>query len=285
MKNGPILLDGAIGTSLWNKSGDHSPVWIYNIEKPDIVAQLHQEYIDAGSEIIMANTFAANRPSVERSSDYTVRDVVSSAVRIAKEAAAGRVKVGLSIGPLPTLIEPYGPLSQEEASEIFAEQISSGMSKKPDLIYMQTFFDLEMLKIAVREAAKYDVPMFCSMSFEKRSRTIMGNSVAQMVEVLTPLGVEAIGLNCSLGPDAALPVMREFREVTDLPLILKPNVGTSVSSAPGKEAQMKYYDAETFVNDLLPALDIGITYLGGCCGSDPTYIALLREKLQAKGSI
>ena len=136
MKNGPILLDGAIGTSLWNKSGDHSPVWIYNIEKPDIVAQLHQEYIDAGSEIIMANTFAANRPSVERSSDYTVRDVVSSAVRIAKEAAAGRVKVGLSIGPLPTLIEPYGPLSQEEASEIFAEQISSGMSKKPDLIYM-----------------------------------------------------------------------------------------------------------------------------------------------------
>nr|MCR5715250.1 homocysteine S-methyltransferase family protein [Lachnospiraceae bacterium] len=126
----PVLLDGAIGTSIWAKVEDKLPVWTYNITRPDVVEELCHEYIAAGSKMILANTFGANRIAVERASDYQVVDVVSAAVRIAKKAAEGTdVKVCLSIGPLSQFMEPYGDLEEEEAADIFHEQIDAGMSE------------------------------------------------------------------------------------------------------------------------------------------------------------
>lgn len=281
MKRDIILLDGAGGTSLWNMAEAQGfakdPVWKYNVDHPELVEKLAEDYIAAGSQIIYTNTFGANGPAVARSSDYSVAEVVSAGVRIAKKAAAGTgVKVALDVGPLSILMEPYGDLTQEEAEEIFREQIGAGMAEHPDLIVLETFMDLEMLKVAAGVAKSYGVPVLCTMTFEARGRTMMGNRVEDIVEELTELGVDGVGLNCSLGPVDALPIIREFAEQTELPLVFKPNAGKPVLAEDG--SVISPYSAQDFADDVAPVLDL-VTYLGGCCGSSPEYISTLRKQL------
>ena len=282
MKKEITLLDGAVGTSLWKKAEDRGlekvPVWRYNIEHPELVFELCREYIDAGSKIILGNTFGANRDSVRRASDHSAGEVVREGIKICKEAAKGTdVRVGLSIGPLSTLLEPYGDTTEEEATEIFSEQISAGMDAGADIICIQTFMDVEMTKLAAKVAKSYSVPVFCTMTFEKVGKTIMGNSVRDCIEALEPLGVDAIGMNCSLGPDLALPVIREFKENTNLPLIFKPNAGKPKMSPDGKT--VTDYDAKVFAKEIAPALEF-VDYVGGCCGCDPEYVRELNKLLK-----
>ena len=278
----PILLDGAGGTSLWNMAEEQGfakdPVWKYNVDHPELVKRLAESYIEAGSQIIYTNTFGANRHAVARSSDYTVEQVVSAGVRIAKEAAAGSgVRVALDVGPLSVLMEPYGDLSEEEVAEIYREQIGAGVSEGPDLIVLETFMDLEMLKVATAVAGSYGLPVLCTMTFEARGRTMMGNRVEDIAEELSDLGVDGIGLNCSLGPVEAIPIIRAFAENTDLPLVFKPNAGKPVLAEDG--GMVSPYSAADFAADVEPVLDI-VTYLGGCCGSDPDYIRELKRVIE-----
>lgn len=275
-KNKIVLLDGAVGTSLWAKTGDNKPVWRYNIERPDAVSELCREYMDAGAQILLCNTFSANAGMVKHS-PYSVKDVVSAGVRIVKEAVKGTdVQVALSAGPLSMLLEPYGDLTEEEAAAMYREQLGAGMAEGPDLIMLQTFMDVEMMRVAATEAKRFGVPVFCTMTFEKVGKTIMGNSVEDVIRTLEPLGIDGIGMNCSLGPDLAVPVIRQFVGKTSLPLVFKPNAGKPVLSADGKTETP--YDAATFVKDVLPALDF-VSYIGGCCGSDPSYIRGLKKEV------
>ncbi len=270
------LLDGALGTCLWAKAEKQLPVWRYNIENPEIVSELHREYINAGSDIILTNTFSANRDAVSKS-PYSVEEVVKAGVKLAKEAVTGtNVKVAMSIGPLTELLEPYGDLEEDEAIEIYQEQIGAGIDENPDYILLETFMDIEMLKIAVSVANEYDIPVFCTMSFDKNGKTIMGNSVKDMIDGLSELKVAAVGLNCSLGPDLALPVIAQFKQYTDLPLIFKPNAGIQTIKD-GKN--VTEFSAESFVDNVLKSVDHGVKYLGGCCGSAPEYIELLKSKM------
>jgi 5-methyltetrahydrofolate--homocysteine methyltransferase len=138
--------------------------------------------------------------------------------------------------------------------------------------------DVEMMRVAATVAKRYGIPVFCSMTFDKRGRTMMGNTVARVVEELEPLGIEAIGMNCSLGPVEALGVIRSFAEETDLPLVFKPNAGLPVLRDDG--TMVSDYDAARFVAEVLPALADGrVKYVGGCCGTDPDYIRALGEAL------
>ncbi len=281
MKQGITLMDGAVGTSLWAKAEARGwkkdPVWRYNIEHPEIVAELALEYADAGAEIILANTFGANGPAVKRSSSFDPADVVAHGVRTVREALRGRgVKIALSAGPLSALMEPYGDLTEEDTAQIYRGMLSAGVKEGPDIILLQTFMDLAMLRVAAAEAKRFDLPVFCCLTFERRGKTMMGNSVGDMIEELTPLGVDAVGMNCSLGPDLALPVIREFAEATDLPLVFKPNAGKPILSADGGTTTA--YSAETFAEEIAPALDI-VDYAGGCCGSDPSYIRALAARM------
>lgn len=283
MKQNVTVLDGAGGTMLWNmaeaQGGAKDPVWKYNVDHPELVKKLAESYIDAGSQIIYANTFGANCHAVARSSDYTVEQVVSAGVRIAKDAAAGTgVKVALDVGPLSMMMEPYGDLTEEEVEEIYREQIGAGMSEDPDLIVLETFMDLEMLKVAASVAKSYGVPVLCTMTFEARGRTMMGNRVEDIVEELSGIGVDGVGINCSLGPVDALPIIREFAEHTDLPLVFKPNAGKPVLAEDG--SVISPYSAKDFADDVAPVLDL-VTYLGGCCGSDPDYIRELKKTIEA----
>lgn len=274
-----VLLDGAIGTGLWEKADDKVPVWRYNIENPAIVKELAREYAEAGSQIIHTNTFSANRISLQRS-DYTVTQVVSAAVRLAKEALGDSAKASLDIGPLPMLMEPYGDLTEEEAFEMFDEQISAGVTEKPDLITLETFSDADMLRIAAEAAAKHGLPIFTMMTFTEVGKTIMGHSVERFIETIADLPVTAVGLNCSLGPDKAMPIIASFRQYTDLPLIFKPNAGKPILAEDGSEKVQ--YDVDTFVEDSMPALEHDVKYIGGCCGSSPAYIRALKNKIFEK---
>ena len=271
-----VLLDGAIGTGLWEKADDKVPVWRYNIENPAIVKELAREYAEAGSQIIHTNTFSANRITLQRS-DYTVTQVVSAAVRLAKEALGDSAKASLDIGPLPMLMEPYGDLTEEEAFEMFDEQISAGVTEKPDLITLETFSDADMLRIAAEAAAKHGLPIFTMMTFTEVGKTIMGHSVERFIETIADLPVTAVGLNCSRGPDKAVPIIASFRQYTDLPLIFKPNAGKPILAEDGSEKVQ--YDVDTFVEDSMPALEHDVKYIGGCCGSSPAYIRALKNKI------
>lgn len=273
-----VLLDGAVGTSLWETTDDKVPVWRYNIEKPDIVSQLINEYYEAGSKIILANTFSANGPSVA-DSGYTVEQIVSLAMEIAHGALDGKdAKIALSVGPLTGLLKPFGNISEEEAVEIFTEQIEAGVKGKPDVIFLQTFMDLKMMQIAARIARKHDIPLFCSFSFvksakDKGSRTMMGNSIDDILKGLAEFKPDAVGLNCSLGPEMALPIIEEYSQKTDIPLIFKPNAGKPTLEGGSQ------FDYDTFAEDIAKAACVpGVKYIGGCCGSNAKYIEALRKK-------
>lgn len=271
MKKTITLMDGATGTRLWELAAaagfDRTPTWRYNLEHPELVEQVAKEYIAVGSKILCSNSFAANRMELSHFPDApAVGEVVAAAVRIDKAAAAGTdVKVALDIGPLPRMMEPYGELTEEEAEECFAEILAGGMQAEPDLIFFETFNSLDMMCAAVKAAKRYAVPILCSMSFERHGKTLMGDSPEDIAETLEELGVDAVGLNCSFGPKAALPVIRTFAEHTKLPLILKPNVDEGTT-------------AELFAQELSGALEL-VDYIGACCGSDPAYIAKLNELL------
>ncbi len=276
------LLDGAAGTSLWHYADEagikNEPVWKYSIEHPELVEKLTKEYLTAGSQIIQSNTFGANGPAIKRSSNYAPADVITESVKIAKAALAGTdAKISLPFGPLSVLLEPYGDLEENECAEIFDEVIKPGVKAGADLVVLETFMDIEMMKIAAGVAKKYDIPVFCSMTFENAGRTMMGNSVQDVIDGLAPIGVDAIGMNCSLGPEQALPIIREFSEKTDIPLLFKPNAGKPVLNSDGTSTAP--IGPEEFARLLKPSFDI-VSYIGGCCGSDPSYIAEIKKCLQ-----
>ena len=283
MKKDLILMDGAVGTSLWAKAEargiEKVPVWRYNLEHPELICELTKEYLDAGAKLILTNTFGANGPMVKRASEYDPSTVISEGVRLVKDTLRGSdAKTVLSIGPLTAMMEPFGELTEEEAAEHFRLMLDAGMKEGPDLILIQTFIDLAMMEVAAREAVKYGVPVFTCMTFEKKGRTMFGNSVEDVIETLTPLGISGIGLNCSLGPDLAVPVMKEFVGKTDLPLVFKPNAGKPILAADGTTKTS--FDVNEFVEDIAPALQF-VDYIGGCCGSDPSYIRALKARIEA----
>ena len=267
-----ILLDGAFGTSLWKKAGERGiekvPTWRYNIEHPELIRELVSEYKEAGSEIIQANTFSANCFSL-KGTGYEVSEVIKAGVRCTKEALSGTgVKTFLSCGPLPVMIEPYGDTEESEAADCYREIFEAAVTEAPDIITLETFMDLNMLRIALCEAKKTGLPVFCTMTFEKSLRTVMGNTIEDICRVLSDGGADAVGMNCSLGPDEAFPVIKRFSECTSLPLIYKPNAGL-----PGDSS----FDKKGFADSVMPAVQY-VSYLGGCCGTDPAYIKELAAR-------
>lgn len=288
MKKTITLLDGATGTSLWALSDNKNPVWTYNLDNPGLVKKLFKDFADVGAEIISANTFGANRPAVEASSDMPVLEVVKAAVRLARQAREEKIqedsrfsglKIALDFGPMSSLLEPWGDLTYDDCRAAYAEILAAGMSEGPDMIFLMTFMDLDMLRIAAEEALKYDVPVFATMSFTEHGRTIMGNSPEDMIEALEPLGISALGVNCSLGPDKALPILKDFAAHTDLPLIFKPNAGIPILSEGGGSAVP--CTPESFADAFVPALEYA-SYVGGCCGTDPVYLKAIKNRIDAQ---
>ncbi|MBO4914237.1 MAG: homocysteine S-methyltransferase family protein, partial [Oscillospiraceae bacterium] len=243
--------------------------------RPELLREIHKEYIAAGCEVIYANTFGANALKLARTGEDPSR-VIAAGVTAAKEAAAGTdVKVALDIGPLGELLEPLGTLSFERAYELFREAAVAGEKAGADMAVIETMTDLYEAKaalLAVKENTA--LPVFVTMSFEENGRTFTGCTVASMARTLTGLGANAIGLNCSLGPDKLAPLLRELCENTPLPVIAKPNAGL-----PDPIDGHYDMDAETFADTLAPLLDAGVGIFGGCCGTSPEFLRAVAERL------
>ena len=278
-KNDIILLDGAMGTMLQAAglpAGELPEVW--NITHPETVAGIQRQYVEAGSRVIYANTFGANRHKTA-DSGYSVAQLVEGGIRAARAAARGTdTRVALDVGPIGALLEPLGTLSFDEAYDIYKEMVVAGEAAGADLVIFETMSDLYEVKAAVLAAKENtSLPVWVTMTFEASGRTFVGVTVPAMALTLTGLGVDALGFNCSLGPKELLPMVEELRRWTDLPIILKPNAGL-----PDPATGAYTITPEAFAAEMEHALELGVSILGGCCGTRPDFIAALAERLAGK---
>lgn len=270
-----VLLDGAMGTMLQAKGMEMGIVpETLNITKPEWIVDIHQSYVEAGSNIVYANTFGANRYKM-KDTGYSVDELIGAAINNAKKAVEGTgCKVALDIGPIGQLLEPTGSLSFEEAYDIFKEEVVAGQDA--DLIVIETMSDLLEIKAAVLAAKENsNVPVMATMSFENNMRTFTGCSVSAMSMTLEGLGVDALGVNCSLGPKDLLPIVEEISKWTNLPIVVKANAGLP-------DPVTNKYDVlpEEFADICQQMIKYGVKYLGGCCGTNPDYIANLKDMLE-----
>mgnify|MGYP000843596827 FL=1 len=277
MESKITILDGAMGTMLQKaglKPGEHPEVFGYN--NPNIVIDIHKKYIEAGSDIVYTNTFGANSHKLS-GCELSVDEAVKSAVHCAKEAAKeSAVKVALDVGPIGELLEPLGTLAFEEAYEVYKELMIAGEKYGVDLIVCETFTDLYDVKAAVLAAKENTkLPIWVTMSYEESGRTFTGTIIPSMALTLEGLGVDAMGFNCSLGPLQMRGFIEELRQWTKLPIILKPNAGLPdpISGA---------YDlsGDDFAKHMETLSGLDVSVMGGCCGTDPEYINLLKEALK-----
>ena len=269
-----ILLDGATGT-LIQKSGvkyDHVPE-VLNITHPELIESFHRRYIDAGSDIVYANTFGANAYKLQ-DSGYSVEEIIGAGVKIARKAVEGTdALVALDIGPIGQLLEPAGSMKFDEAYEYYKQQILAG--KDADVIVFETMTDLYELKAAVLATKENcDKPILTTMTFERNGRTFTGVSPACAAVTLTGLGVDALGVNCSLGPDELEPVVSEMSKYTNLPLVIKANAGL-----PDPNSNEYNIMPDKFAECVCSLLKYGVKVIGGCCGTNPDYIAKIKSEV------
>lgn len=270
-----ILLDGAMGTMLQRKGMEVGTVpETLNILKPEWIIDIHKSYIEAGADIIYANTFGANRYKME-GTGFSVQELIGAAINNAKEAAKGTdTLVALDLGPIGQLLEPTGSMTFEEAYDIYKEEVLA--AKGADVIVIETMTDLMETKAAVLAAKENtDLPVITTMTFEANKRTFTGCSVSAMCLTLQGLGIDAIGVNCSLGPKELLPIVEEISNWTSLPIVVKANAGL-----PDPVTNTYNVSAQEFAQICREMLNFGAKVLGGCCGTTPEYIKNLKVMLE-----
>lgn len=270
-----VFLDGGMGTQLQKrglKPGQKPE--LAALEMPEVLTAIHAEYAAAGADLLLANTFGANARKLA-GTGYTVQQVVTASLDCARKAAQpSGALVGLDIGPLGELLAPAGTLPFEEAYASFAEIVRAGVQGKADFVFLETMTDLYELKAAILAAKENsNLPVFVSMSFESRGRTFTGCTVESYGVTAAGLGADAIGINCSLGPAEILPfAQRLCRTVpAHIPVFVKPNAGL-----PNPDGSYNL-DADEFAREMQAYTSIGISMVGGCCGTTPDYIAKLHQ--------
>ena len=271
-----LVLDGAMGTMLQDVLPAGAAPETLNVTNPDAVLAVHRAYVQAGADVVTANTFGANR--LKYHGEAPLRAVIESAVRTAKRS--GAKAVALDVGPTGALLTPFGTCPVEEAIDAFREQISLGVEAGADLVLIETMTDLLEAKAALLAAKEVtDKPVFVSMSFEAKGRTFLGTDAAAAAVTLSDLGADAVGVNCSLGPESLLPIVDTFLKYAAVPVLVQPNAGLPLMHD-GKTV----YDvtAQDFASSVGRMLDRGVTIVGGCCGTSPEYIRLLRRETDAR---
>ena len=279
-----IIFDGAMGTMLQKKGLQLGQCpEIFNVENPEVIKFIHQGYIEAGAKVITTNTFGANEKKL-RNTKYSVEEIVKAAVKIAKDAIGEKeAYVALDIGPIGELLEPMGTLSFDEAYEIFKRQVLVGVENGVDLILLETMTDLYELKAAILAVKENcNLPIFATMTFESNNRTFTGCTPEAMVLTLEGLGVDALGVNCSLGPKELIPIVERITSISNLPVMVQANAGLP-KIRDGKtvfDISTKEFaeGAETFFN-------LGVSIIGGCCGTTFDYIKEVKEKLNNRSLV
>lgn len=271
-----LFFDGGMGTLLQKEGllpGELPEVW--NIERPEVIQNIHKNYFKAGSDIVLTNTFGANRVKFH-SDTYSLREVVENAVenvRSAANAAFDNSKeyyVALDVGPTGKLLKPMGDLDFEDAYDVFKEVMLIGAKAGVDLIHIETMSDTYEVKAAVLAAKENtNLPVFATLIFDEKGKLLTGGDVPAVVALLEGLHVDALGINCGMGPKQMIPILQEIAKYTSLPIIVKPNAGL-----PKQKNGETYYDVtpEVFANALQEIVQNGACVIGGCCGTTPEHI-------------
>ena len=274
---GFTLIDGAMGTELQKRGLKTGALpELLNLTEPDMVRAVHREYVNAGADIITANTFGAN--SRKLGSGARVREVIAAGIRLAREAGAGRV--ALDLGPTGAMLAPMGTMNFEEAYGLYREQVMAGAEAGADLAIIETMSDLLEAKaalLAVKENSR--LPVFVTMTFDRDGRTFLGTSPAVAAVTLSALGADAVGINCSLGPEEIEPFAAQMLEWSSVPVVVQPNAGL-----PDATSGETVYPVgpEEFARCVGRMLDAGVTVAGGCCGTTPEHIRLLRAEMDRR---
>ena len=261
------LLDGAMGTKLNGKYRLGECPELLNLTNGELIRSIHAEYVQAGAEIIYSNTFGANSLKLKGAN---LKDVVGAGVGLAKAAAQGRALVALDVGPLGEMLEPIGALTFERAYDLFLEVMQEGQRAGADVIAIETIADLQEMRAAVLAAKTTGLPVLATMTFTASGNTFTGCTPEAAAVTLTSLGVDAVGANCSVGPVELIPIAKRILAVTDLPVVIKANAGMPRSDGG--------YDigVEEFCRAYEELADMGVTVIGGCCGTTPDYIKGLK---------
>ena len=281
-----LYFDGGMGTLLQSKGlkpGELPEVW--NLEHTEEIVDIHRQYYEAGSDIVLTNTFGANALKFH-DSKYALKDIVTAAVANVKKAASlgvhdGReVYTALDIGPTGKLLKPMGDLAFEDAYEAFKEVVKYGEDAGVDLIHIETMSDTYEVKAAVLAAKENtDLPVFATMIFDKKGKLLTGGDVPSVVAMLEGLRVDALGINCGMGPEQMLPILSEIMEYTSIPVIVKPNAGL-----PKQRDGEVYYDVvpRQFAQTMQKVLQLGASVIGGCCGTTPEHIRVMIQGVQSR---
>ncbi|WP_346676973.1 homocysteine S-methyltransferase family protein [Erysipelatoclostridium sp. An173] len=284
LKKEILVFDGAMGTQLQEaglKAGEIPEC--LNITHPELIQSIHQKYLNAGADFITTNTFGANALKM-KDVNYSLKEIIEAAIDNAKAAQKNTNRqnnsyIALDIGPIGQLLEPMGTLSFDQAYEIIKEQVLLAKDKV-DLVLLETMTDIYEVKagvLAVKENS--DLPVFVTMTYETNQRTLSGCDPVTMVNILEGLNVDALGINCSLGPVELTPIINEVLKTASLPVILQPNAGLPCLVA-GKTCYNM--DSDTFVAESIKHVKNGVRIIGGCCGTTPEFIAKLKKAIPAK---
>lgn len=266
------MLDGGMGTMLQAYGLEPGePPALLAVTNPELITSIHRQYVEAGADILYANTFGTNRYKLE-GYGYSPGQIIDSAIKAARAACKEDTLVALDVDPLGELLEPMGTLTFEEAYDAFCEVVKQGEASGADLIVIETMTDLYEVKAAVLAAKEQtNLPVMVSMTFEETGRTFTGTSIECMTAVLEGLGVDAVGINCSLGPVEIFPLAEKMCQLTDLPVFVKPNAGL-----PDPRTGAYTIGPEEFARAMAEYRHLGIAMAGGCCGTTPDYIARMK---------
>ena len=287
-----LFFDGGMGTLLQERGlapGELPETW--NIARPQVIREIHRSYIEAGSDIVLTNTFGANALKFH-AEGCSLEQTVKTAVKLVKEAAEEAdtalaetsatgndkrtVYTALDIGPTGKLLKPMGDLDFEEAYEAFKEVMVWGEEAGADLIHIETMSDTYELKAAVLAAKENtSLPVFATAIFDERRKLLTGADVPSVIALLEGLHVDALGINCGMGPEQMMPVLEEYVKYSSLPIIVKPNAGL-----PKQRGGQTYYDVspDEFAGYMEKIVSMGACVIGGCCGTTPGHIKAMTDR-------
>jgi 5-methyltetrahydrofolate--homocysteine methyltransferase len=280
LKKRILVLDGGMGfllQSLGSSPGDAPEKFM--LEYPESVLSAHKDYVNAGADIILTNTFGATEIRLQDAKlGKRFRKINRIAVQVAREAAGKKALVGASIGPTGQMLEPMGELSFDEAYKAFRSQLKILTREGIDLIVLETFSDLKEFKAALIAARQYEnIPVIAMMTFAKSGRTITGTDPLTFLTVAEALGADLCGANCSTGPKELLPIMKTIAANSTIHLCVEPNAGLPIL----KKSQTFYKESpERFIGHLEDYIKMGVNVVGGCCGTTPDHIRVLKAKVK-----
>lgn len=278
-----LILDGAMGTMLQERGlkAGQSPEEL-NLTMPDVVASVHRDYVLAGADIIITNTFGGSRLKLQHYGlEDRLTEINAAAVKIARKEAGSKVYVGASIGPTGQFIEPVGEISFDDMKNVFREQAQAVVEAGADLISLETFLDIKECRaaiIGIREIST-TIPIIAMLTFDDNGRSVLGTTPQAAAITLTAAGADIVGSNCGLGVDGIYDILRQMREVTHLPLISQANAGLpklldGVTVFPGTPEEMIAYHQRM--------LGLGVRVIGGCCGTTPKHINVMKQAVAAQ---